>query len=111
MHFFENLVETVVIPRQGGAQHVQPSIHVFQALSREPAGVPRALDPADDEAGILKHPKVAGNRRLRHLEGSRQLHHRGFAERQPSQDGSPGGIGKGGEDGVEIFRSGIHIKI
>ncbi len=60
-----------------------------------------AGDAAFEEAGGFQDAQVFGDGGERHVEGSGQGGHRGFALREAGQDGAAGGVGEGGEGGVE----------
>ena len=51
---------------------------------------------------MLQNLQMLGDGGKAHGERFRQLLHRRFAAGEPRQDGAAGGIGEGGEGGVEV---------
>ena len=58
-----------------------------------------------DTERAFQHLEMPGNGRTRDGKGLRYLTHRGFAQRQPGQDGAASGIGEGGVSGVELLHN------
>jgi len=58
-----------------------------------------------EKAGALQDPEVLGDGRKRHLEGAREVRHRGVREGEPRQDRPARRVGEGGKSAVQ--RSGI----
>ena len=56
-----------------------------------------------DEAGVLQHLQVLGDRRLAHGEGFRQFRNRGLSLGEPGKDRTARGVREGGEGGVEAL--------
>ncbi len=56
---------------------------------------------AAEQAGALQHLEVPGNGGERNVEGTGELAGRGFAARQPGEDGAPRRVGERGEGAIE----------
>jgi hypothetical protein len=70
-------------------------------LRSESAAVDAAVDFALEEAGGLEDAKVLGDGGKGEREGFGKLGDGGFTLREAGEDGAAGGIGEGGEGGVE----------
>src|SRR5690349_18381380 len=71
---------------------LQPVVDAFQRLRLELAGPPLRLAAARDQAGGFQHLEMLGDRRAADVERLGELRHRGFAKREPRQDGPAGRI-------------------
>ena len=92
VHLCEHGIEPVVVPAQRLAHHRQPLLDGFHAVRPQPAGAPGPVDPPGNQPGGLQDPQVPGDGGLRHVEGTGQLHHRGFPEGQARQNGASGWV-------------------
>src|SRR6266566_2171864 len=70
----------------------------------EPAGAPLCLAAARDEAGVLEHPEVLGDRGAAHRERRRELLDRGRTGGEAREDRAPRRVGQGGEGGAQGVR-------
>src|SRR6266508_924462 len=82
----------------------EPVVNVLQRVGLDPAGPPLRLAAACDEAGALQHLEMLGDGGKAHLKRLCELGHRGFAQREPRQDGAARRIGEGRESGAEAIR-------
>ena len=82
----------------------EPFRRLAQRFRLEVADTGSGLTGAGDEAGLLEHLQVAGDGRLRHLEGRRQGGNRRVPLRQPGQDRTTRRISQRREDRVEVNR-------
>src|SRR5690349_20948294 len=80
----------------------EPLRRLPEGIRLEMAQARRRLSAARDQACRLEHTKVLRDGGLGDLERCRQLEDRGIPFREARQDGAPGGVGKGAEDGVEL---------
>src|SRR5438309_2375152 len=101
----EMAVEIVEAAFPPGAERLQPLRHRLHARRLEPARAALRVLPAGDEPGLLQHLQMLRDGRLAERERPGELRHRGFAERQPGEDGAAGGIAEGGEGCVELHCS------
>src|ERR1700750_3306594 len=77
-------------------------VHNAIELRRHQAEVPHATVLLMlDEPGVLQHGEVLDDRRKRHIEGLRQLAHRGGTRGQALGDRASGRVGESTEDRVE----------
>ncbi len=81
----------------------EPVVDGLEGGRLDPARPPLRLAAARDEARALQHLEMLGDGREAHVEGFRQLGHRGFARREPRQDGPARGVGEGCEGGAETI--------
>ena len=70
-------------------------------MGREPAAALPPHLPIADQPGAPEHTHVLEERRQRHPVRAGQLAHRGLAVHELLEDGTPDGIGEGGEGVVE----------
>jgi hypothetical protein len=97
----EDLAQPIEAALPGGALPGEPVLGQLQAHRLEPAGAgPPHLLGADQPAR-LEHGEVLHDRREGHVQGLRQLAHRGGAEAQPLDHVPPGGITQSPEDVVD----------
>src|SRR5580693_7771825 len=88
---------------------LQPLGGFGQRPGLDPAGSFLGVASPGNEASLLKHLEVFGNRGLAQLERSHELINRGLALRQPGQDSPAGRVRQGRERGIEA--SGHHGSI
>lgn len=93
-----------VVPKFAVA--LQPFGGFGERLGFEPAWTALPITTAGDEPGAFQHFQVLGNGGLTHSEWLGQLQDRSLAGCEPSQDCSARGIGKRGEDGIELIGAG-----
>ena len=101
LQLFQIVVEPIEALVEEAAVVFEPIVDVLERPRLDAARPPLRLAAARDQAGALQHLEMLGDRRQAHGEGLGQFRHRGLAQRQPRQDGAAGGIGEGGEGGVE----------
>src|SRR5262245_1300441 len=95
------LVQSVVALVPEATVSVGPLGDLLERGGAEPRGPPLPLPPPRDEAGSLQHLEVLRDRGQAHLEGLRQLGHRGLALRQTREDGASGRIRQGPERAIQ----------
>src|SRR5882724_6704785 len=61
---------------------LEPIVHALQRVQLEPAGPPLRLTAARDQAGVLQHLEMPGDRRPADVERFGQFRNRRLAERQ-----------------------------
>src|SRR5262245_31876505 len=74
-----------------------------QRCRLESAGTPLGVPRPGDQPGPFEHLEVFGDRLKADVERLGQLVDRCLAVGQPRQDGSPGGVGQGGEGEAELI--------
>ena len=94
-------LETVEAVGPFGVGTAQPVVHGDEAVGLEPRRATLADACTTDEAGTLQHLEVFGDAWLRERGGLCQLHDTGLSASEALEDGSAGGIGKGGEDAAQ----------
>src|SRR6185312_3502612 len=85
---------------------LQPFIDAHERLRLQLCGAVLRLASAGDEACMLQDLQVFGDGRQAHVEGLRQLVHRGLAQRQAGQNGPAGRVGEGREGFRKAVRGG-----
>ena len=103
LHFLEQGVEALEARLTELAVVLQPAGGVGSGWRLEPAGAALGVAAARDQAGVLQHLEVLGDRGLAHLERLGELLDRGLAQREPREDRPSRRVGKSGEGGVELM--------
>lgn len=85
--------EAPVVGKPGGG--------VAQRLGAQPHAMRTAQYFAVDEAGMLEHAQVLGDRRQRHAEGCRQFGDASLAVHESAEDGAARAVGEGREHRIE----------
>src|ERR1700761_5516253 len=86
LHLLQHTVEAREAFVPEAAEAAEPLIDLFQRHRRNVARTPLRLAGARDQAGMLQHLQMLRDRGKAHVEGLRQLQHRGLAEREARQD-------------------------
>jgi hypothetical protein len=92
----------VVLPEAAVA--LDPARGVPHRPGPETAPPHAALLGAREEPGPFEHAEMLVHARERHPERARELGDGGLASGEPGENGAPGRIGEGREDGVEVKR-------
>jgi hypothetical protein len=88
---------------------LEPFVDVFKGARLQPARPPLRLASLRDQAGMLQHLQVLGNRRQAQLKGLGQLGYRRLTLAQPRQNGAPGGVGQGCKGDAEVIVCDGHV--
>lgn len=80
---------------------LEPSRDFIEWRRREHDAMRAPLDAAGEQTRVLKHPQVLGDRGERHVERIREFAHGRGGTGQTFEDRATGGVGEGGERGVE----------
>ncbi len=75
----------------------------------EAARTPLCIASAHHKSGALQDLEVLGDGGEADAERAGQIGDRGFAAREPGEDGAPRGIGEGGEGGAEMVGGHLYV--
>src|SRR6478735_43723 len=81
---------------------LEPVVDALQRIQLDPARPPLRLAAAGDQARVLQHLEMPGDRRSADVEWLRQFRDRGLAKRQPRQDRPAGRVGQSLEGRAEV---------